>query len=249
VRWLVFICVIATAGCRPWASGPPWSEGCQPGQPQCAPGAYPPGVYPPVAAPGAAVPFVPPVSAVIIPVSNPEAAWIELVNVVDDYFRIDREHRVQQIGDVLTEGRIETFPQVGSTLFEPQRQDSIDLYEKTLATFQSIRRRATLRVAPDPRGYQIEVTVIKELEDLPRPELSTAGGATFRHDSSVERPVGLVTTERGGTRWFPIGRDVALEQAMLADIRARVGGPAPPVFPPPGFVPQPLTQPLPAVTH
>jgi hypothetical protein len=190
---------------------------------------------------------VPPISAAIIPVSNHEAAWNGIVDVVDDYFRIDREHRVQQIGDVLTEGRIETRPQVGSTLFEPHRHDSINPYEKTLATFQSIRRRATLRIAPDPRGYQVEVTVVKVLEDLPRPELSTAGGATFRHDGSVERPVGLVATERGGTRWFPIGRDIALENAILADIRERVGCPTPPVYAPPGFQPQPLVQPLPPV--
>jgi hypothetical protein len=180
------------------------------------------------------VPVPPPASAAIIPVHNHEVAWNDLVDVVDDYFRIDREQRVHQVGDVLTEGRIETFPQVGSTLLEPHRSDSIDHYEKTLATFQSIRRRATLRVMPDPRGYQVEVTVIKELEDLPRPELSTAGGATFRHDGSVERPVGLVSVERSGTRWFPIGRDLALEQAILSDLKARICVPPSTSFPPPG---------------
>jgi hypothetical protein len=180
------------------------------------------------------VPLPPPASVAIIPVHNHEVAWNDLVDVVDDYFRTDREQRVHQVGDVLTEGRIETFPQVGSTLLEPHRSDSINLYEKTLATFQSLRRRATVRVIPDPRGYQVEVTVMKELEDLPRPELSTAGGATFRHDGSVERPVGLTPLERGGTRWFPIGRDVALEQAILANLKARICVPPATSFPPPG---------------
>ena len=230
---LLLILLVVVTGCQP-LSGPAWSEGCAPGQPGYPAGAYPPGVMPPPGVPMPSVPVPPPASAAIIPVHNHEVAWNDLVDVVDDYFRIDREQRVHQVGDVLTEGRIETFPQVGSTLLEPHRSDSIDHYEKTLATFQSIRRRATVRVMPDPRGYQVEVTVIKELEDLLRPELSTAGGATFRHDGSVERPVGLVSVERSGTRWFPIGRDVALERAILSDLRARICVPPATSFPPPG---------------
>src|SRR5207237_10578805 len=106
--------------------------------------------------------FVPPVDR--------ECLWNQTVDALDDYFHIEREDRVRVVAGVLTEGRIDTFPTIGSTLFEPWRIDSTPGYEKLHATFQSIRRRATIRVIPVEGGYLLDVVVQKELEDLDKPE-------------------------------------------------------------------------------
>src|SRR5688500_14480560 len=65
-----------------------------------------------------------------LPPLDSEFVWNQLVDVVDDNFRIEREERVRLIGGILTEGRIDTFPTVGSTLLEPWRTDSTPGYEK-----------------------------------------------------------------------------------------------------------------------
>jgi hypothetical protein len=157
-----------------------------------------------------------------IPPVDRELLWNQTIDAVDDYFRIEREDRVRMIGGILTEGRIDTFPTIGSTLFEPWRRDSTPGYEKLHATFQSIRRRGTVRVIPAEGGYLLDVVVQKELEDLDKPEHATAGGATLRHDGTLvrqETAPGRFSVTLG---WIPIGRDVTLEQRILADISARL---------------------------
>lgn len=167
---------------------------------------------------------IPVANQTLVPVSNPDFAWDQIVDVVDDYFEIDREDRVRQVGDVITEGRINTFPVVGATYFEPWRRDSVGSYERTLATLQTIRRFAIVRVIPAPQGYVIDVAVFKELEDLKQPEHSTSGMASFRNDSAPQgfsEPVGMQPTELG---WIPLGRDPALEQRILEKLNGRLGG-------------------------
>ena len=169
----------------------------------------------------------------LVPVADREFLWNTLVDVVDDYFTIDREQRVHQIGDVLTEGRIDTFPEVGSGVLEPWRRDSANSYEKLESTLQSIRRQAVVRVIPSEAGYLVDVAVFKELEDLVRPDYATTGGATLRHDTSLDRtefPVGERPTSLG---WIPLGRDVALEQQILCQLKARVNVPLTPYLPGP----------------
>ncbi len=175
-------------------------------------------VGPPLAgvAPGAS-------SQIHVPVANRDWTWEQIVDTVDDYFRIERERQVQLVGDVLTEGRIDAFPKIGATIIEPQRRDSVGRYNRWESTLQTIRRRATVRVIPDAAGYVVDVTVEKDLEDLPRPEFSTAGVATFRNDSSLPSvPAEAVSRTQLSGRWILIGRDLALEQRILADIQSRL---------------------------
>jgi hypothetical protein len=157
-----------------------------------------------------------------VPALEREFLWSQAVDAVDDYFRIEREERVRLIGGVLTEGRIDTFPITGSTIFEPWRKDSTPGYEKVHATLQSIRRRGTIRVIPTEGGYLLDVIVQKELEDLDKPEHATAGGATLRHDGSIVRQEGASGRYSVTLGWIPLGRDVTLEQRILADLRARL---------------------------
>ena len=122
-----------------------------------------------------------------VPALDREFIWNQSVDAVDDYFRIEREDRVRLIGGVLTEGRIDTHQQTGSTLLEPWRKDSASPYEKLHATLQSLRRKCAVRVIPTEGGYLIDVQVLKELEDLDKPENATVGGATLRSDGSLVR--------------------------------------------------------------
>jgi hypothetical protein len=162
-------------------------------------------------------------SQIRVPVANRDWTWEQIVDAFDDYFRIERERRVQMVGDVLTEGRIDAFPQIGATIVEPHRRDSVGRYNRWESTFQTIRRRAVVRVIPDASGYSIDVTVEKDLEDLPHPENATAGDATFRNDDSLpSNRDEAVSPTRLASSWILLGRDPALEQRILADIQARL---------------------------
>ena len=107
---------------------------------------------------------------------------------------------------MLTEGRIDTYPVTGATLLEPWRGDSVTNYDRLEATLQSIRRRCFVRVIPEPASYLIDVQVFKELEDLPRPTMSTAGAATFNTSAADDRgtqPLPSYSETAGGARPAP----------------------------------------------
>jgi hypothetical protein len=160
---------------------------------------------------------------IVVPVSNEELAWDQIADVVSDYFTIAREDRARLESG--TEGRIETAPLTGATWLEPYRKDSVGSFNRWESTFQTIRRRAIVRVIPDEAGYLVEVVVEKELEDLPNPEKGTAGAAVFRgEDSLPSRRLEAVSRTRSSPRWLQLGRDPLLEQRMLGDIQARLGG-------------------------
>lgn len=193
--------------------------------------------------PGAGTPFLAAENPILVPEVDREFLWNQLVDAIDDDFRIERERRMQVIGGVITEGMIETFPTTGSSVLEPWRGDSKGSFQRWYATLQSIRRRASVRVTPVPGGYSVGLVVTLELEDLGRPEMATAGSIHLQHDSSIRREQAGRYTGLGTIGWIPMGRDTALEQKILADIRERIGyvsaPPAPAVPPavvPPGAV-------------
>jgi hypothetical protein len=163
---------------------------------------------------------------VFIPVTNEDYAWEVIVDVVDEYFQIDQENRVQLVGTVMTEGRIETFSQVGATALEPNHIDSVGRYNLAESTFQSTRRRAEIRVVPQQGGYMVEAVVYKELEDLPRPENSTSGAASYRFDNSLSSRLDeQVSRTRLSNHWIPMGRDCDIEQEMLNEMQQRILNP------------------------
>lgn len=220
-------------GCQRWAASPTGAQPlfAAPGAPGVAgasPPLFDPTGQPSFTSPEALADAAPP-SVVRVPVLDRQWAWEQLVDTVDDYFRIESESPVQLIGDVITEGRIDTFPQIGATILEPHRPDSVGRYNRWESTFQTIRRRATLRVIPEANGYLVDAVIIKELEDLPRPEGSLAGAATFRNDDSLRTGrLGDVNPTRLSDTWIVLGRDVELEQALLAEIHMRVSNTRPP---------------------
>lgn len=199
----------------------------------------PPGAIPPGAVPYGASPIVPATIAtpqlagpplgpnpIAVRVTNDEVAWDQIADVVADYFTIAREERARREGDVMIEGRIDTVPLDGATWLQPWRKDSVGTFNRWESTFQTIRRRATLRVIPDTAGYLVEVIVEKELEDLPNPEKATAAGsAVFLNDDALpSQRLEDVSRTASSSRWLQLGRDPLLEQRMLGDIQARLGG-------------------------
>jgi hypothetical protein len=163
-----------------------------------------------------------------VPIADRELVWNQLVDEIDDYFKIEREQRVQEVGGVLMEGRIDTYPAIASTLLEPWRRDSTPGFEKLHSTLQSTRRRATVRVIPRGGGYLVEVQVIKELEDVNRPEHATVGGSTLRHDGSLVRNEANVQGGPTTLGWITLGRDTSLEQQILVELRSRLSNIQPP---------------------
>lgn len=163
-----------------------------------------------------------------IPAGDREFVWNQIIDEIDNYFVILREERVHVVSGVLTEGQILTRPKVGATYLEPWRADSTTRYERTLATLQSIRRTARARVIPVEDGQLLDLVVLKELEHLDRPAQATAGAVIARHDQSVIReevPPGTFSITPG---WIPQGRDVALEQRILNNLRGRLCDPTTP---------------------
>ena len=107
---------------------------------------------------------------VLTPPINRDFLWDQLVDVVDDYFEIEREDRVRLVDNMLTLGRIETVPELSATLLEPWKRDSVGYYQRLESTLQTMRRQATVQVVPTENGYLVDVTVYKYLEDLRTPE-------------------------------------------------------------------------------
>ena len=158
-----------------------------------------------------------------VPAANDEFAWEQIVDVVTEYFTVTREQQVRRSGEAWSEGRIETAYQGGASWLVPFRKDSVGSFNRWESTFQTIRRKALVRVMPDANGFAVEVIVEKELEDLPHPERAMAGAAAFRFDQSLPsdraQEVGRTFSSE---RWLPLGRDAALEAKMLADIQTRL---------------------------
>jgi len=164
-------------------------------------------------------------SPIFVPAANDEYVWEQIADVVNDYFTIGREQQVRRSGEAWSEGRLETQYQGGAGWLEPFRKDSVGTFNKWESTFQTIRRKALVRVIPDANGYVVEVIVEKELEDLPHPERASASVAAFPNDFSLPNPrSGDVSRTLCSPRWLPLGRDPALEAKMLADIHARLNG-------------------------
>jgi hypothetical protein len=161
---------------------------------------------------------------VLVRIANHEVVWDGVVDVIVEYFRIEREDPVRLLGGTLTAGRIDTFPKPGATFLEPWDHDSADSYERLESTLQSIRRYAVVKVIPVENGgcgFWIDVAVYKELENLRQPEHATAGSATFRNDLSPSRTINTELPSGAIQAWIPQGRDTAAEQRILGQILDR----------------------------
>lgn len=157
-----------------------------------------------------------------LPPMQDQFVWSQVIDTVDDYFRISREQPVQNSNEFLLDGRVETSYRIGASLMEPWRKDSTAGFEAMQSTLQSIRRKATVTVRPRGAGYTVEVIVQKDLEDTDRTQYATETTATRRHDGTVVRQVGAAVDSPQTLGWISLGRDTSLEQRILRDIFQRV---------------------------
>ncbi len=165
--------------------------------------------------------------------ADPDYLWNAVVDVVDNYFEIKFEtpirvfERETENGERFTsraEGRIDTKPTIAAGVLEPWRKNSVTCDDRWLATFQTIRRSAVVRVVPDSAGYLIYLSVYNEIEDLKTPMGATIGfNQNYIDDfSQLTQPVGERAASQG---WIPTGRDANLERRMLEEIAWRLGNP------------------------
>ena len=140
---------------------------------------------------------------------------------IDDYFKIYREERIRVLDGVMSEGWIETHPQIGGTLFEPWKLDSTPGFERIHSSLQTVRRFAKVRVIPTGNSYQLDVKVFKELEDLNQPLGSTISGQP-RFDNALDVDRDEPWLARQDKSWIPMGRDFSLEQRILRNVQQRI---------------------------
>jgi hypothetical protein len=179
---------------------------------------------------GALAPAVAPVDHATLIVSNPlfisggdrEFVYNQVVDAIDDYFKIRSERRLKLVGGIVTPGRIDTFPVIGATLLEPWRSEFALDRETTHNTLQTVRRFAVVEILPDAGGYLISVNVLKELEDRNQPQVATLGRSATRFDGSLKRTADVIDHEPATLGWMPLGRDTSLEQRILVDLQARL---------------------------
>ncbi|WP_315853650.1 hypothetical protein [Rubripirellula tenax] len=157
-----------------------------------------------------------------LPPANDAFVWSQVIDSVDDYFRIVREQPVQNSDGIILDGSLETSYRIGASLLEPWRKDSTAGFERLQSTLQSIRRRATVTVRPRGAAYTIEVIVQKDLEDTDRSQYSTESTAAVRHDGTVVRREDGYDDSPQTLGWIPLGRDASLEQVILRDIFGRI---------------------------
>lgn len=152
------------------------------------------------------------------------AVFEAVLSVVDDYFEIKDVNRGA--------GVIVSHPKIAPGLDQIWKPGSPDGSERLLATLQTIRYRCEVTIQPTvanpaqpgaPTGYLIQVVVYKELEDLARPIMSTAGAAAFRSDNTVDRQFEVVEPALLESNWIPKGREAYLEQEILKRINRELG--------------------------
>lgn len=162
-----------------------------------------------------------------MPVSNPlpvrtgsdDVLWERTVDVLHDFqFQLVREDRLARV--------IETEYKVGSGCLEPWHHDSVGPWNRLESTLQSIRRkvRVTLMPSDGAGGYMVSVEAFKEREDLPGIAGNSPGAATFQESTPLERDLNPVVGQSKPSRWIPSGRDLDLEQAILASLRSTYAG-------------------------
>ena len=171
-----------------------------------------------------------------VPVSNPahvgnvdpEFLWRMIVDAVDDHFRIETENPVRRDQYNVLDGALTTYPEISGTSFEPWRRDTSRGFERLHSTRQTSRRTAKVNVSNEPTGYQIEVEVLKEQEDVDQSLFASAGSSSQRHDGTVVRNDSQVRQTPVTLGWYEIGRDRDLERRIMEGILGRIANVAPP---------------------
>ena len=144
----------------------------------------------------------------------------EYGRVFETCLSILADYRFEIIESNRYDGTITCKPRTAPGLGLFLKPGSPDLYERTLATTQSIRHRVFVKIHPaEQTGFFVQFTAIKELEDLARPIGSIVGPAIFRNEFPLDRQLDVVDPIVVDRRWIPKGRDIALEQELIRRLK------------------------------
>lgn len=165
---------------------------------------------------------------ITLSVNDSEFLWNQIVDTVEDYFKIKSEQRASRDPTGWLEGRMETYPEIGATLLEPWRKDASFGFQRIQSTLQTIRRTCFVRVIPIEQGFSVAVEVIKELEDVDRSQYSSEGSAIARHDGSIVRATPGLAGQPITLGWIRQENDTELEQRILREIFGRTTNVSPP---------------------
>ncbi|MGL4460696.1 MAG: hypothetical protein ACRDD1_14290 [Planctomycetia bacterium] len=151
-------------------------------------------------------------------VVNPNYDYVydTTIEVVEKYFDVAYENRY--------DGRIETVPLSGATLFEPWRLDAVGFAERFEGSIQTIRRRGYFLIQPTPTGgFTISVEVYKELEDMPILNLAPFGGGGVYIPSiqPIQQQIVAAAVE-APAGWISRGRDAKLEAVLLNELQSKI---------------------------
>lgn len=147
--------------------------------------------------------------------NNDEVVWERAVDVLHEFhFEIAQENRLART--------VETYPRVGASLLEPWHPDAPGFMDRLEGTTQSIRRTVQLSLQPNEQqpGYDVAVIVLKEREDFAGQGATSIGAATFQESQPLQRNLDPVVAKSEAANWIPLGRDPALEQAILQRLYA-----------------------------
>ncbi len=145
--------------------------------------------------------------------SNEDVLWERTIDVLHSFhFEIERENRLARV--------IETRPRVGSGILEPWHHDSVGLASRLESTAQSIRRTVIVTLIPTDRAdtFHVSVQALKDREDYLGTSGHSIGAATFLESEPLQRDLSRVVGPSSRSQWIPIGRDLALEQAILQSL-------------------------------
>ena len=153
--------------------------------------------------------------AVIVPGPLTETTWERAVDALHEFhFSVVKENRLA--------GTIQTDYLTGAGLLEPWHRDSVTIGDRIESSLQPIRRRAVVTLTPAENGVLVTVEVIKEREHPREPTRHAPGVATYPESRPVQRDLDVVLGESAPPGWVTLGRDAALEQALQAEIVARI---------------------------
>jgi hypothetical protein len=118
-------------------------------------------------------------------------------------------------------GEILGVPRISAGIFDAFRYGEYDGYELWQSTAQSIRRRLHIQIIPaEVGGYFVSVKVYKELEDpgvLVNPLLQRR----LRPEDPTNTQ-GVSPSWNTGLHWIDLGRDIRLEDAIIAKLKERL---------------------------
>ena len=141
-----------------------------------------------------------------------EAVWKSAIDVVEERFYIER--RDEEAGYILT------VPKHGPSIFEFWATDASWLRDTIEETLHDVRRVVEVHVVRT--GYDVALTlrVRRERKNLERPP--TAFLTRYAAPATVTREeVVLEAIIQPTVLWTPVGRDDAMENRLIQDIRSR----------------------------